>query len=81
MDKNFIKHHRFFINAIRTALIFIAGFLSYEILKYLEESWNKTHPNQQVHHFTRRKLYHFIIIFIIDLLILYTIFYLFNEYL
>ena len=76
-----IIHHRFFFHALRTALMFIAGFLSYEILKTLEVEWNKTHPHNEIQHFAKRKSYHFIIIFLTDLLILYLIALLFNVHL
>ena len=76
-----IKHHVFFFHALRTALIFISGFLSYELLKMLESSWNKMHPNNELRHFAHRKMYHFVIIFSTDLLILYLIALLFDVHL
>ena len=76
-----IIHHSFFLNALRTALIFIAGFLTYELLKTLEMKWNKTHPNNELIHFAHRKLYNFLIIFIIDLILLYSIALLFDIHL
>jgi len=76
-----IQHHAFFLNALRSALIFIAGFLSYELLKILESEWNLTHPGNELRHFANRKLYHFIIIFLIDLFIIYSIALLFNVHL
>jgi hypothetical protein len=78
---NKIEHFNFFLNALRTSLIFIAGFLSYELLKIVEGEWNKTHPNNEVRHFAHRKLYHFVIIFIFDLFILYLIALLFDIHL
>ncbi len=78
---NKIRHRVFFLHALRTALIFVAGFLSYEILKMLEAEWNITHPNNEVNHFSQRKIFHFIVIFIIDLLILYLFFFIFNVHL
>lgn len=78
---NKIVHHVFFLNALRTSLIFIAGFLTYELLKILESQWNKMHPNNEFSHFAHRKLYHFILIFIIDLFILYLIALLFDIHL
>lgn len=78
---NKIQHHRFFLHALRTALMFIAGFLSYEILKRIEEEWNKSRPNNETIHFANRKLYHFIGLFIADIFILYLIAILFNVHL
>jgi len=78
---NKIQHHRLFFNALRTALIFIAGFLSYEILKIAEDEWNKEHPNNETVNFTQRKGYHFIILFLVDLFILYLILLIFGVHL
>jgi hypothetical protein len=78
---NKINHRYFFLNSLRTALIFIAGFLTYELLKIVENKWNKTYPNNEFSHFAHRKKYHFFIIFIIDLLILYSIALLFDIHL
>ena len=76
-----INHVKFFLHALRTSIIFIAGFLSYELLKALENEWNINYPNNEIIHFSQRKLYHFIIIYIIDLLVLYSIIFLFNVHL
>ena len=78
---NKILHHVFFLDALRTALIVIAGFLTYEILKEIENKWNKLYPNNELIHLVHRKLYHFVIIFIFDLLILYLVALLFDVHL
>ncbi len=78
---NKIIHYRFFFHALRTALMFIAGFLSYELLKALETEWNKTHPHNKTVHFAKRKVYHFITILLTDLLILYLIAIMFGVHL
>ena len=72
--KSKINHIKLFFHALRTALLFVAGFLSYEILKIMEAEWNKLHPNNEAVHFTQRKSYHFIGIFLADLFLLYLIF-------
>ncbi len=76
-----ILHIRFFFMALRTGLMFIAGFISYELLKILELEWNLNHPNDNLKHSAYSKIYHFIIIFTFDLLILYLIALLFNVHL
>jgi hypothetical protein len=68
-----IEHRRLFLHALRTSLIFLAGFLTYELLKALEGRWSKLQPNNEYNHSFYRKLYHFILIFVFDLLILYLI--------
>lgn len=80
MAKN-ITHYKFFFSALRTALIFIAGLLTYEFLKKLEIRWNNMYPNNELGHFARRKLYHFITIFLFDLFIVYLILFLFDIHL
>ena len=79
--KNKIHHHKIFFHALRTALLFIAGFLSYEILKQLEIKWNKLHLNNETSHFAKRKSFHFIVIFLADLFILYLSIFLFGVHL
>lgn len=72
------NHLRMFLNAFRTALIIVSGFIAYEILIELEIIWNKKNPGNQTRHFIYRKLYKLIIIFLIDLLLLYLVFYAFK---
>jgi hypothetical protein len=69
---NEIPHEKFVLSSLRTATIFILSFLSYEFLKILEIKWNKARPKNHLSHFAHRKIYHFTLIFIIDLLILYS---------
>lgn len=72
------NHLRMFLNALRTALIIVSGFIAYEILLKLEILWNKKNPGNETFHFIHRKLYKLIIIFIVDLLLLYLVFYAFK---
>lgn len=78
---NKIHHSKFFLDAFRSALLFIAGFLTYEILKTLEAEWNKMHENREIVHFAQRKTYHFLAIFLLDLMILYLVAILFRIHL
>ena len=70
-----VNHLRMFINALRTAIIIISGFIAYEILLGIEKIWNKENPENSTSNLIHRKLYKLIIIFLIDLLLLYLIFY------
>jgi len=67
-----INHKRIFFHALRSALLFIAVFLVYDILINLEEAWNKENPENVTYHFYLRKVIKFTIILIIDLFILYS---------
>jgi hypothetical protein len=73
-----VNHARIFSHALRTALLFVAGFLVYEILLRLEKIWNLENPDNELYHFCQRKIYKLIMIFIFDLLILYGIVILFD---
>ena len=72
-----INHLRTVLNALRTALIIVAGFLAYEMLLELEKLWNKEYPNA-FNNFVKRKLIKLLIIFLLDLSILYFVFYTFK---
>jgi hypothetical protein len=68
-----INHLRLFSHALRTALLFVAGFLIYEILIRLEKMWNVKYPENRLYNLYQRKTYKLMLIFIIDLLIPYGI--------
>lgn len=68
-----INHSRMFTQALRTSLLFVAGFLIYDILKGLEKMWNIENPENEMYHLYIRKFYKLLLLFIIDLLILYGI--------
>jgi len=72
-----VNHLRMFLNAFRTSLIIVAGFLAYEILVKVEKLWNKIYPNK-LYNLTKRKLLKLSIIFIVDLILLYIVFYMFE---
>lgn len=68
-----INHKRMFAHALRTALLFVAGFLIYEILISLEKMWNKANQENKLYYFYEKHIFRLILIFIMDLLILYGI--------
>lgn len=75
-----INHSKLFLSAFRTALIFISGFLIYEILIGLEKVWNISYPQYKLYNFYKRKTIKFILILFIDLLILYMLFFFTGEH-
>ena len=68
-----INHYRIFFRALRSALLFAAGFIIYEILSIVEKSWNDDIPSHKIIHFYQIKGLKFILILLVDLLILYGI--------
>jgi hypothetical protein len=74
-----IDHVRLFLHALRTSLIFVSGFLIYEILVYLEKKWNLANPENKTYNYYKRNLYKLILIFIADLIILYGLVILFKR--
>jgi hypothetical protein len=73
------KFVRIFLEAFRTAIIFVSGFLIYELLLKAEKKWNELEPLHKIHHFYKRNSIKFLIIFLIDFTILLT-FYYFDEF-
>ena len=67
-----IPHGRLFSHALRTALLFVIGFSIYEILLYLEKKWNLENPEHTNYFFYQRKIFKLISLFIIDLIIVYS---------
>ena len=68
-----INHKRIFAHALRTALLFVASFFIYEILISLEKMWNKANQENKLYYFYEKHIFRLILIFIMDLLILYGI--------
>lgn len=68
---NKINHKYIFFHAVRSALLFIAVFLIYDILINLEKLLNKENPENSKYNYYLHKIIKFIIILIIDLFILY----------
>ena len=76
-----IKYAKLFLSSFRTAIIFVASFIVYEILLEFEKIWNKEDPDKKIYNFNKRIFYKFILIFFIDLILIYTLFVLSGEYL
>jgi len=76
-----IEHKRIFLNAFRTAVIFMTGFIIYELLLELEKLWNYEFPDHKIYNFGKRKMYKFLFVFLIDLLLLYAIIFYFKIHL
>jgi uncharacterized membrane protein YidH (DUF202 family) len=78
MSKTSYIHKRIFLHAIRTAIIFVSGFIIYEILVKLEKKWNNANPSNSMFHFHKRNSIKFILIFCTDLVLLYMLHLLFR---
>jgi hypothetical protein len=76
-----INNTKLFLSSLRTAIIFVSSFIIYEMLLELEKIWNKEEPDKKIYNFNKRILYKFILILIIDLILVYTLFFLSGEYL
>jgi hypothetical protein len=70
---------RIFFHSLRTAIVFVAGFIIYEILIALEKEWNKKNPGKETYNFHKRNILKFIFIFLVDFIVLYVFFWLFDT--
>jgi len=75
-----IQHHLLFFSSVRSAILFLGGFILYEILLDLEKIWNKENPENIAVNYYKRNSYKFLGILIIDLMILYFLFFLTGNY-
>ena len=73
-----VNHAYMFLNALRTACVIVAGFIAYDILKDIELVLNKENPNNKNFHFVNHKFIKLLIIFILDLSLLYFVLFSFN---
>ena len=78
MNKKSGLHLHIFFHSIRTAIIFVSGFIIYDILIKLEKEWNKEHPSRHAYHFSKRNIIKFLLIFIIDMVLLYILYLVFG---
>lgn len=76
-----INKFKLFLSSFRTAIIFVASFIVYEILLEFEKIWNKEEPDRKIYNFNKRIFYKFVLIFFIDTILIYTLFFLSGEYL
>lgn len=66
-----INHKIILLKAFRTAIIFGAAFIIYEFLNELEKLWILEEPNSKNTNFLKKKYIKFILVFAIDLILLY----------
>ncbi len=76
----YVNHTRMFFTALRTAILFFAGFLVYEILIEIEKIWNLKNPENKQLHFYQKKIYKFLLILVIDLILLYILYFITGEH-
>lgn len=71
-------HKKILIFAFRSALLVIGGFFIYEIIKEAEATWLKYEYGNYYTYLLKKKVLHFILVFLSNLIILYMLVYLFK---
>ena len=66
-------------HSLRTAIIFVSGLIIYEILLDLEKVWNKENPGHEILNFSKRNIIKFVSVFLLDLILLYLFYWLFDT--
>ena len=76
-----INHKLILLKGFRTAIIFVAAFIIYEFLNEVEKLWILENPNIKNTNFLKKKYIKFILVFAIDIIILYLAYFLTGAYL
>jgi hypothetical protein len=66
-------------HSLRTAIIFVLGLIIYEILLDLDKVWNKENPGHEILNFSKRNIIKFVSVFLLDLILLYLFYWLFDT--
>ena len=75
-----INHTIILLKALRTALVFISAFIIYDFLNELEKIWDLEEGHNETVHFFKKKIIKFVLIFVIDLTLLYFAYFLTGSY-
>lgn len=81
MSKSSIINSRIFFHSLRTAIIFVSGFIIYELLVKLEKKWNSENSSKQLYNFSKKNSIKFLLIFVTDFILLYIFYFVFGVYL
>jgi hypothetical protein len=73
-----VHHSKIFLSALRSALLILGSFILYDLLKDMVEIWDDIFLHKKEHHIYYRRIYQYLGVFILDLIILYLVFYLFK---
>jgi|LauGreDrversion4_2_1035121.scaffolds.fasta_scaffold02272_14 hypothetical protein len=71
-------HKKIFLNAFRTALLIVLSFMVYEVNVKLLTSIQNTYPELHNYYYLVSKIIKFILVFILDIFILYIYAHFFN---
>lgn len=71
-------HGKFFLSALRSALLILGSFILYDLLNEMILIWDEIFLHKKEHHIYYRRIYQYLGVFLIDLVILYFVFYLFK---
>jgi hypothetical protein len=73
-----IEHTKAILSASRNAILIASALIIYDFLKNMIEVWDKIYYHKKKHHIYYKKTYQLIGVFIIDMIILYSVFYIFG---
>jgi hypothetical protein len=73
-----IEHKKAILSAFRNSILIVAALIIYDFLKKMIELWDKIYYHKKKHHIYYKKTYQLIGVFIVDMIILYSVFYTFG---
>jgi hypothetical protein len=73
-----INHSKIFLSALRSALLVLGSFILYDLLKDMLDIWDDIFLHKKEYHIYYKRIYQYLGVFFLDLIILYLAFYLFH---
>ena len=70
-----IEHKKAILSASRNAILILVALIIYDFLKNMLYFWDKIYYHRKKHHIYYKKTYQLLGVFIVDMILLYTSFY------
>jgi hypothetical protein len=70
-----IEHTKAILSASRNAILILAALTIYDFLKNILDVWDKIYYHKKKNHIYYKKTYQLIGVFIVDIIIIYSVFY------
>lgn len=73
-----IEHKKAILSASRNAILILVALIIYDFLKNMLNFWDKIYYHRKKNHIYYKKTYQLLGVFVVDMIILYSVFYIFG---